>query len=472
MENIELIFVPAPGTGHMVSAVEFSKRLIHRDGRIRITILFMKWFPNASVDAYMESLAASQPDGIQVIHLPQVDLPSFDPTKSIESFFPAIVESYTPPVRNAVRDIVSMKSGSDETRVAGVVLDFFCSPMIDIATNFDLPSYIFFTTNAAFLGFMLYVPDRHSLNNSEFETSDPEHLIPGFANPVPTCVLPSAVFSRMGVTPHISKPLKVGPVIDLNGLNYSNSDDKVMEWLDDQPQSSVVFLCFGSMGSFKAPQVKQIALGLERSRVRFLWALRVPPPHNDASEMLPEGFLERVQGRGMICDWAPQLKVLAHKAIGGFISHCGWNSIIESLWFGVPIVTWPMYAEQQLNAFKMATELGLAVEIRLDYRKDSDELVMADEIEKAVGKVMDGESEVRKKVKEMAEMTRKCIMEGGSSFNSIGRLIQDMDGEISSMEYHDVCFEGEFVIKMSRSVLGAELQRSDIKGVVFVLVYL
>ncbi|KAK8596220.1 hypothetical protein V6N13_000866 [Hibiscus sabdariffa] len=462
MKNIELIFVPAPGTGHMASAVEFSKRLIHRDDRIRITILFMKWFPNASVDAYMESLAASQPDGIQVIHLPQVDLPSFDPTKSIESFFPAIVESYIPPVTNAVRDIVSMKSGSDETRVAGVVLDLFCSPMIDIASHFDLPSYIFFTTNAAFLGFMLYVPDRHSLNNSEFETSDPEHLIPGFANPVPTCVLPSAVFSKdggyttylkmaerfkdaKGIIVNTFEPIEpyalryfsngknppvypVGPVIDLNGLNYSSSDDKVMEWLDDQPQSSVVFLCFGSMGSFKAPQVKQIALGLERSRVRFLWALRVPSPHNDASEMLPEGFLERVQGRGMICDWAPQLKVLAHKAIGGFISHCGWNSIIESLWFGVPIVTWPMYAEQQLNAFLMAKELGLAVEMRLDYRTYSDELVMADEIQKSVEKVMDGESEVRKKVKEMTEMARKCIMEGGSSFNSIGRLIQDMVG--------------------------------------------
>ncbi|KAK8596221.1 hypothetical protein V6N13_000867 [Hibiscus sabdariffa] len=462
MKNIELIFVPAPGTGHFVSAVEFSKRLIHRDDRIRITILHMKWFPNASVDAYIESLAASQPDRIQVIDLPQVDVPSFDPTKSIESSIPAFVESYIPPVRSAVRDIISMKSSSDETGVAGLVLDLFCSPMIDIGTEFDLPSYIFFPSNASFLGFMLYIPDRHSLKSSEFETSDPEHLIPGFANPVPSCVLPPAVFRKDGsytvylktaerfkdakgiivntseaIEPYALNHLSnrqnpsvypVGPVIDFNGLSYSNSDDKVMKWLDDQPQSSVVFLCFGSMGSFKAPQVKQIALGLERSRVRFLWSLRVPPPHNDASEMLPEGFLERVQGRGMICDWAPQLKVLAHKAIGGFISHCGWNSIIESLWFGVPIVTWPMYAEQQLNAFLMAKELGLAVEMRLDYKQDSDELVVADEIEKAVGKIMDGESELRKKVKEMAEMTRKCIIEGGSSFNSIGRLIQDTLG--------------------------------------------
>ncbi|KAH1115099.1 hypothetical protein J1N35_008477 [Gossypium stocksii] len=127
----------------------------------------------------------------------------------------------------------------------------------------------------------------------------------------------------------------------------------------------------------------------------------------------------------MICSWAPQLKVLAHKAIGGLISHCSWNSMLESL-FGVPIVTSPLYAEQRLNAFKMVKELGLAVEMRLNYRKDSNEVVMADEIEKAAGMVMDGGSEMRKKVKEMGEMARKSVME--TSFNSIGKLIEDMIG--------------------------------------------
>ncbi|MBA0794662.1 hypothetical protein Gohar_018970 [Gossypium harknessii] len=309
---------------------------------------------------------------------------------------------------------------------------------------------------------MWYLPTRHTLKSSEFERSDPEHLIPGFVNPVPTRALPSAAFCKDGgcttyvkvaerfkdakgiiintfeeLEPYAlnyfsndqNPPLfPIGPLIELNGLSYSDSDDKVMKWLDDQPQASVVFLCFGSMGSFKAPQVKEIAQGLEQSGFRFLWSLRVQSPQNDASEMLPEGFLETVQGRGMICNWAPQLKVLAYKALGGFISHCGWNSILESFWFCVPIVTWPLYAEQQLNAFKMVKELGLAVETRLNYRKDSDEVVMIDEIEKAVGMVMDGGSEVRKKVKEMSEIARKSVMEGGSSFNSIGKLIEDMIG--------------------------------------------
>ncbi|MBA0707876.1 hypothetical protein Golax_019885 [Gossypium laxum] len=462
MKKVELIFVPTPGIGHLVSTVEFAKLLIDHNDRIRVTILSMKWFPDAALDAYTKSLTALPPDGIQLIDLPRVDPPSLAPWNSAESIIDSFIKCYIPPVRNAVRDIVSMKCSSDETRVAGLVLDLFCSPMIDIATDFDLPSYIFITSNAAFLGLMFYLPTRHSLNSSEFQSSDPEHVIPGFVNPVPTYVLPSAVFRKDGgyaAYVKVAERFKdakgiiintfeevehyalncfsngqnppvypVGPVINLNGLSYSDSDDKVMKWLDDQPQSSVVFLCFGSMGSFKAPQVKETALGLEQSGFRFLWSLRVQPPQNDASNMLPEGFLERVQGRGMICSWAPQLKVLAHKAIGGFISHCGWNSILESLWFGVPIVTWPLYAEQQLNAYKMVKELGLAVEMRLNYRKDSDEVVMADEIEKAVGMVMDGGSEMRKKVKEMGEIARKSVMEGGTSFNSIGKLIENMIG--------------------------------------------
>ncbi|XVF46725.1 hypothetical protein PTKIN_Ptkin03bG0051300 [Pterospermum kingtungense] len=234
-------------------------------------------------------------------------------------------------------------------------------------------------------------------------------------------------------------------ILHLTGLPHPELDlvqrEKVMKRLDDQPRSSVVFLCFGSfgLGRFEAPQVKEMALGLEQSRYRFLWSLRAPLPvtQNDASgivyyktpeDMLPEGFLERIQDRGMICEWVPQVEVLAHKAIGGFVSHCGWNSILESLWYGVPIVTWPMYAEQQLNAFKMVKELGLVEEMRLDYRHGTIDIVKADEIEKAVWMVMDGESKVSKKVKEMSETARKAVEEGGSPFNSIGRLIEDMIG--------------------------------------------
>ncbi|THG08741.1 hypothetical protein TEA_027102 [Camellia sinensis var. sinensis] len=136
----------------------------------------------------------------------------------------------------------------------------------------------------------------------------------------------------------------------------------------------------------------------------------------------------------MVYGWAPQTTVLGHAAVGGFVLHCGWNSILESLWVGVPIVTWLMYAEQQMNAFEMVVDLDLAVELRLDYRNELGgsgnrvELLAAEEIERAVRCVMDGENLVRKKVREMREKSREAIVEGGSSFGSLKRLVDDMLG--------------------------------------------
>ena len=121
---------------------------------------------------------------------------------------------------------------------------------------------------------------------------------------------------------------------------------------------------------------------------------------------------------------------MAHRAVGGFVSHCGWNSVLESLWFGVPVAAWPMYAEQQLNAFEMVVELGLAVEIKLDYKMDllnpeaDTVIVTADEIEGGIRRLMADET-IRTKVKEISEKSRVAVAEGGSSYASVGCLIQD-----------------------------------------------
>ncbi|TXG74352.1 hypothetical protein EZV62_002931 [Acer yangbiense] len=470
----ELIFIPSPGLTHLVSILEFAKLLIDRDDRISITVLVMKLPPfTSSVDAYTKSFTSSSHSSIQLIDLPQVDLPSPDLLKlSFESYLTQYIENNMPQVRNVVTDLVSTHSDdeSDSARVTGLVLDFFCVSMIDVANDFGLPSYIFLTTSTGFMSLMLYLSTRHEHDQilTEFKPSDSDLSIPGFANPVPVSVLISGLFNKVGYTNFVkigqrfrdvngilvntfaelepyainifssglNPPVyTVGPLVDLKGQPIPDPDvakrQDILKWLDDQPESSVVFLCFGSGGSFSPAQVKEIATGLEQSEHRFLWSLRVSPPNNEFSVMnqstnhddFPEGFLEKTRGRGMICGWAPQVEVLAHKAIGGFVSHCGWNSILESLWYGVPIVTWPLYAEQQLNAFRMVKELGLAVELRLDSRMNNGDLVTADEISRAVGSVMVTDSEIRTKVKEISEIGRKSLMDGGSSFISMGQFI-------------------------------------------------
>ncbi|VVA32117.1 PREDICTED: UDP-glycosyltransferase [Prunus dulcis] len=476
MKNVEIVFIPVPGSGHLVSTLQFAKNLIDRNNTISITILSIPSPFPSSLSSYTNSLVASEPR-IRLIDVPQPPAkpPSIESFKSPAKRFSLYIETHLPNIRNIITEIVSSHAKSDSVRVAGIVVDFFCASMIDVAKELHLPSYLFMTSNTGYLSFMLHLPAYHEQNGEVPKDSDPEWLIKGIEIPVPPRVLPVALTdgsysayvklaSRFRETKGIivntflelethainsfsdddqTPPLyPVGPVIDVDdGQAHSNLEqaqrDRIIKWLDDQPQSSVVFLCFGSMGSFEAEQVKEIAAGLEHSGQRFLWALRMPPPKDkgmmpsdcsNPEEVLPDGFLERTQGKGLICGWAPQVEVLGHEAIGGFVSHCGWNSILESLWHGVPIVTWPMYAEQQLNAFRMVKESGLAMEMRLDYKKGSGEVVGADEIERAVVAVMDMDSEVRKKVKEMGEMTRKAVKDGGSSFASVGRFIEDVIG--------------------------------------------
>ncbi|XP_048141917.1 anthocyanidin 3-O-glucosyltransferase 2-like isoform X2 [Rhodamnia argentea] len=477
MNSAELVFVPTPGMGHLVSMVEMAKLLVDRDPRLSITILIMKLPFDSELDSYTSTLATSVDAArIRLVHLPCVNTDIEISSGNLQNRF---VESNKPHIKRAVADLAD-RAGSTR-RLAAFVMDMFCTTMIDLADEFGVPSYVFFTSSAAFLGLMLHLQslqDEQHVDITEYNDSAAELDAPSFANPLPAKVLPSVVLTKESVQPFLEhakriRVLKgiivntfdglephalaslaglgaptvypVGPILNLKRESKKKADggsrgDDIMEWLDGQLPSSVVFLCFGSRGSFREDQVKEIARALERSGHRFLWSLRQPPSKGkvdvprdyvDPEEVLPEGFLDRTVGVGKVIGWAPQAAVLAHPAVGGFVSHCGWNSTLESIWFGMTVAAWPLYAEQQSNAFELVVELGLAVEIKMDYVKDfsmeTDIVVAAEEIEDGIRKLMeDVESERRKKVKEVSEKSRKALAEGGSSYMSLGHLIEDI----------------------------------------------
>ncbi|XP_057526158.1 UDP-glycosyltransferase 13-like [Amaranthus tricolor] len=160
---------------------------------------------------------------------------------------------------------------------------------------------------------------------------------------------------------NIPKLYCIGPLIANRGDNSGGIRDECLSWLDSQPSRSVVYLSFGSRGVFSKEQLQEIADGLEKSNVRFLWVVRTPaseekednflvPNEPNLDVILPKGFIDRTIDRGFVAKlWVSQIEVLNHDCIGGFVSHCGWNSILEALNAGVPLVAWPLYAEQRFN---------------------------------------------------------------------------------------------------------------------------
>ncbi|XP_002265067.1 anthocyanidin 3-O-glucosyltransferase 6 [Vitis vinifera] len=475
MKKIELIFVSVSAIGHIVSTVEFAKLLVGRDDRFSATLLIMKLpFEDSAATNYIHSVSASVSGSIRFVHLPELDSDSSSSSTSI--LFSNIIERQKPLVRDAIHHLTRSESG----RLAGIVVDLLCTSMIDVANELGVPSYVYFASSAACLALMFHLQtlkDHQGLDVTEFANSDAELVVPGFVNSVPARVLPAVAVDKEGggsmdfldrargfreakgilvntfveLESHVinsfvdgtTPPIyTVGPLLNLQHANNQKQDSglDVIRWLDDQPTSSVVFLCFGSAGAFHMDQIKEIAIGLENSGHGFLWTLRRPPPKDkmtlssdyvNFNEVLPEGFLDRTSKIGKIIGWAPQAAVLAHSAVGGFISHCGWNSTLESIWYGVPVATWPMYAEQQLIAFQIVRELEIGVEIRFDYNMNTSNLVSAQEIEGKIRSLMDGSSDIRMKRTRMKEKCMKALTEGGSSDSSIQRLIGDMITNIS-----------------------------------------
>ncbi|XP_052296398.1 UDP-glycosyltransferase 76B1-like isoform X2 [Citrus sinensis] len=202
---------------------------------------------------------------------------------------------------------------------------------------------------------------------------------------------------------------------------YSSSllsqDQSSISWLDRQAPRSVIYVSFGSIAAINEIEFLEIAWGLANSRVPFLWVVR-PGLGRGAEwlEPLPKGFLEMVDGRGYIVKWAPQQQVLAHPAVGCFWTHSGWNSTMESICEGIPMICQPYFADQMVNSRYVSHvwRVGLHLEGKLE----------REGIERAIRRVMveaDGQG-MRERAMYLKEKVDICLQRGGSSYQSLGRL--------------------------------------------------
>ncbi|KAL7098572.1 hypothetical protein ACP275_09G025500 [Erythranthe tilingii] len=199
-------------------------------------------------------------------------------------------------------------------------------------------------------------------------------------------------------------------------------------FLDEKLGSGVdvLYVAFGTQAELSEEQLLEISKGLEKSEVSFLWALKAK-----GLEFVP-GFAERVKGRGVVVEgWVDQVGILRHGGVKGFLSHCGWNSVIESISAGVPLLALPCMAEQHMNARFVAEEAGVGLRMRPAGGSSVLGLVEAEEVEGRVRELMMGGEEgaaVRRKAAELGGAAADAMSEDGSSMLTLDLLIDEMGG--------------------------------------------
>ncbi|XP_051204621.1 hydroquinone glucosyltransferase-like [Lolium perenne] len=413
-----VVLLACPGVGHLIPLAELASRLVEHHG-FAATLVTFNGLPGPE---------ASIPLSVSTASLPAVQMDDLPADARPLTVLVELIRRSLPSLRTLLRSI---------TPLAALVPDFLCSAALPLAAELGVPGYVFVPTSLTLIYLMRRLVELHdgAAPGEYRELPMPLEFPGGLSLPLADLPLPyhdisklvyahtlkagqeyrladgflSNTFDEMeAATVESFKQGAFPPVFPVGPLVRSNSDDEaggscpMLQWLDRQPTRSVVYLSFGSAGALSVEQTAELAAGLEASSYRFLWVVRMPSldgcsyaygsggDEDDPLAWLPDGFLERTQGRGLaVPGWAPQVRVLSHPATAVFVSHCGWNSALESAVYGVPMLAWPLYAEQRMNAVVLERRLGVALRPRP--REDGSGVVAREEVAAAVKELMEGE---------------------------------------------------------------------------------
>ncbi|KAK3226653.1 hypothetical protein Dsin_006515 [Dipteronia sinensis] len=226
------------------------------------------------------------------------------------------------------------------------------------------------------------------------------------------------------------------------GKTASMDENQILKWLDSQDSSSVLYACLGSLCNLIPAQLIELGLGLEASDRPFIWVIREGVNSKELQKWAMEnGFEERNKGRGLVIwGWAPQVLILSNPAIGGFLTHCGWNSCLEGISAGLPLITWPLFADQFCNEKLVVQILKIGVRVGVEYpmtwgkEEKVGVLVMREDVKNAVEKLMNQEKEAqerRKRARELGMLAKAAVEEGGSSNLNITLLLDDIMNQVN-----------------------------------------
>ncbi|XP_059651270.1 hydroquinone glucosyltransferase-like [Cornus florida] len=465
-----IAILPSPGMGHLIPLVAFAKRLVLHH---RFNVDFVvptDGPPSNSQKAFLEGL----PAGMDYVLLPPVDMDDLPEDVRAETRIALTVTRSLPSLRDVFKSLVST------TRLVALVVDLFATDGFDVAIEFNVSPYIFFPSTAMVLSLFLYLPKLDQSVSCEYRDVPDPIQIPGCTpihgrelldpvqdrkNDAYKWVLHHAKKYRLaeGIMVNSFKELEagaievlleeeagkppvypIGPVIQMGSSSGGVDGSECVRWLDDQPRGSVVYISFGSGGTLTHDQLNELALGLEMSEQRFLWVVRSPNDNANANffdaqsqkdpfDFLPKGFLDRTKGCGLVIpSWAPQAQILSHDSTGGFLTHCGWNSVLESVVYGVPLIAWPLYAEQKMNAVMLTEDIKVA----LRPKANENGIVGRAEIAKVVKSLMEGEEGkwLRSRMRDLKDAAAKNLSEDGSSTKTLAEVAAKWKNKISVLD--------------------------------------
>lgn len=346
--------------------------------------------------------------------------------------------------------------------LSAIFADFpVASRISQLASDLSISIYTVITTSARFFSFMAYLPQLSQDNNTAKKcdaTGGSSYIDIPALGPIPVSSIPPPMldsnhFLGANISSNALSLSKLKGVLintftwfetealealSRNGVehmlpvgpyeSFETGQAHNLPWLDEQASESVVFISFGSRNALSKDQMRELGAALEISGCTFFWVLKGgkvdKEDKEEVEEILGASFLERTKNKGMVVKgWVNQEQILAHPAIGGFVSHCGWNSVIESARLGVPILAWPQHGDQRVNA-EVVEKVGLGLWVR-DWGWGGTRVVGKNEIaDKLIELMLD--KDLRARAKEVKEKARQAREIDGTSERLLRGIIDSL----------------------------------------------